>query len=113
MILTMETTNSRIKQVVLRRAHTIRIMRTVTSGTVVGMVLVLVSLAAIGREVWVARVIENMPAPTNILAVFHFFESAFMNTTAVVQILSVMLVVGVVWAAYDALRQVQGSMRFA
>ena len=113
MILTMETNTSRIKQVVLRRAHFIRAMRTATSGTVVGTVLVLASLAAIGREVWVARVIENMPSPANLLAFVRFFEAAFMNTTGVVQVLSVMLVIGMCWALYDVLRQVQGSVRLA
>lgn len=113
MILTMETNTSRIKQVVLRRARFIRAVRTATSGTVIGMMLVIASLAAIGREVWVARVIENMPSPANFLAFVRFFEAAFMNTTAVVQVLSVMLVIGMCWALYDTLCQVQGTLRYA
>lgn len=109
----METNPSRTKQIVVRRARFIRMLRMATSGTVVGSMLVFVSLVAIGREVWVARVIENMPSPANMFALLRFFEAAFMNTTGVVQVLSVMLVVGMCWALYDTLRQVQGTLRYA
>lgn len=109
----METTNSRIKQVVLRRARTIRLVRPFLSGAFLGSVVAVVSLYAIGREVWVARVLENMPSPANIVSFARFFEAAFLNTSFVVQALSVLLIAGMVWVARDAVEGVRASARFA
>ena len=105
--------NSRIKTIVLRRARFIRALRVATSGTVVAAVLALGSLYAIGREVWVARVIENMPSPANLAAFVRFFEVAFLNTTFVVQTLSLLAMFAVLWAAYDAAKSIHSGTRFA
>ncbi len=109
----METTNSRIKQVVLRRARTIRLVRPLLSDAFLGSVVAVVSLYAIGREVWVARVLENMPSPANIASFVRFFEVAFLNTSFAVQLLSVLLIAGMVWVARDAVQGLRVSQRYA
>jgi len=108
----METPNSRIKQVVLRRARTIRLVRPFLSGAFLGSVIAGVSLYAIGREVWVARVLENMPSPANIAGFVRFFEVAFLNTSFVVQVLLVLLIAGMVWVARDAVKGLRVSLRY-
>lgn len=109
----METTNSRIKQVVLLRAHTIRLVRPLLSGAFLGGMVVVVSLYAIGREVWVARVLENMPSLANIAGFVRFFEVAFLNTSFVVQVLSVLLIAGMVWVVRDAVQGLRASLHYA
>jgi|TARA_R110000824_G_scaffold401771_1_gene615890 hypothetical protein len=108
----METSNSRTRQVVLRRVRTIRLIRPLLSGTVLGGAVAAASLYALGREVWVAHVIENMPSPANLLAFVRFLEAAFLNTSFVVQVLSVLLVAGMVWVVRDALQYVRTSFRY-
>ncbi len=107
------TTNSRIKSVVLRRARFIHTVRPLVSGTALALALVLVSVYSISREVWVARVIENMPSPANVAAFWRFIEVAFLNTSFAVQVLSVLLVAGTIWVARDVARTVGQSPRYA
>lgn len=106
-------TNSRIKQVVLRRARFIRLVRPFISGTALASVVTLVSVYALGREVWVARVLENMPSPADGVAVLRFFEAAFLNTSFAVQVLSLLLLSAMVWVCRDAARFVQRELRTA
>lgn len=106
-------TNSRIKAVVLTRARRIHVLRPFLSGTVLGLLVAATSLYALGREVWIARVLENIPVQAGVLAVVRFFEVAFMNTSFAVQALSILLVFGVMWIARDAARTIAGEMRFA
>lgn len=91
----------------MRRVHTIHTIRPFVSGTMFATLFAIASMYAIGREVWVAKVFENMPNPTHLLNVFSFFESAFFNTTTVVQILCVATVVAFVWLARDFARGVR------
>ena len=114
MILAMEPmTNSSIRSVVLRRARFIRAVRPLTSGTALGLVVALGSLYALGREVWVARILENMPSPVDVLAVLRFFENAFLNTSFMVQALSLVLVFGMLWFARDTAKTIHSVARFA
>jgi hypothetical protein len=53
-----------------------------------------------------------MPSPANLAAFVRFFEVAFLNTSFVVQILSVLLIAGMVWVARDAVEGVRASARF-
>lgn len=97
---------------VMRRVHAIHAVRPLLSGTMLGAVIALVSLYLIGRKVWVARVFENMPNPVHFAALLRFFEAAFLNTTAIVQILCVLTVFGFVWLVRDLLHSLP-TVRFA
>ncbi len=105
--------NSRIQNVVLRRARTIALLRPLMSGATLGVLVIAASLYVISREVWVARVFENMPSPANITAFFRFFEVAFLNTSFAVQVLTLLMVAGMYWVARDIALRVQISTRLA
>jgi hypothetical protein len=105
--------NSRVQKVVLRRARTIAVLRPCISGAMLGVVVIGVSLYVISREVWVARVLENMPSPANLAAFFRFFEVAFLNTSFAVQVLTLLMVAGMYWVARDIALRVQVSRSLA
>lgn len=103
----MQKNNSSIHTNVMRRVRTIHAVRPLASGTAFAALLALGSLYAIGREVWVAQVFANMPNPAHLAQVFVFFEAAFFNTTAVVQILCVAVLFAFAWIVRDFARSVQ------
>jgi hypothetical protein len=87
---------STIKQNVLLRVHTIRTLRPLVSDAAAGVVLFLVALYGIGHEVWVAKVVANMPPLFDVAAVTQFFLAAFMQTEFIVQTLTVLAVVAAI-----------------
>lgn len=91
----------------MRRVHTIHAVRPLASGTAFAALLGLGSLYFIGKEVWVARVFENMPSPAHLLSFATFFESAFFNTTTIVQVLCVVILFSFVWIVRDFIRSIQ------
>lgn len=95
---------SQIKQNVMRRVHTIHAARPFTGGTALAVALLVVSLYAIGRMVFVAQVFRNMPAIEDVSAVFQFFLSAFLHTDFIVQVLSVLVFMSALWMVRDAFR---------
>ena len=105
--------DSRIKQTVLRRARIMQFARPLMSGTVLGGLVAVFTLYAIGREVWVAQVLTNIPTQSGVFATVRFFEIAFLNTSFAVQILSVLLVAGMLWVARDIARNIQTGLRAA
>jgi hypothetical protein len=78
--------NTHIEHIVMRRVRTIRIMRALLSNGALAILALVVALWGIGREVWVARVLQN--APHNIAFAPAFYLAAFMHTRLVVQALS-------------------------
>jgi hypothetical protein len=66
----------------------------------------------IGRKVWVAKVIANMPNPIHVASVLHFFTAAFLNTNTVVQVLCVATVFSFAWITRDLIRAIP-QLRFA
>jgi hypothetical protein len=93
---------------VMRRVHTIHAVRPLLSGTALAAVLSIGSLYLIGRKVWVARVLENMPNPVHVASVLRFFEAAFF----VVQVLCVAVVFSGAWIVRDIVRALP-VLRFA
>lgn len=98
------TTNSTIRRNVMRRVHTVHALRTVSSAPIVAGIVFAAALWGIGREVWVARVFENMPSLAHADAVARFFFAAFTNTEALVQVLVVLALIAFVWMARAAAR---------
>lgn len=95
---------SKIKQNVMRRVRTIHAVRPLTGGTAVAVVLLGVSLYAIGRMVFVAQVFRNMPAVGDVSAVLRFFLSAFLHTDFVVQVLTLLVTAAALWMVRDIAR---------
>ena len=95
--------NSSISNTVLRRVRIIHMMRLLSVPVFSGIAFVLM-VWAIGREVWVAKVFENMPALADVNAVLAFFTNAFLQTDVVVQVLSVAATVALAWMVAGVMR---------
>lgn len=93
---------SNIERVVMRRVHTVHALKPLVSIGTLAVVVLVAALWAIGREVWVARVLEN--APHNISALPHFYLAAFSHTRLVVQILSAATLAALILLARETAR---------
>jgi len=102
-------TDSRIQQNVMRRVRTIHLVRPLVSTTALSFVLLLGTLWGIGREVWVARVFENMPKDVG--ALLQFAVSAFTHTEFLVQALSVIALFAFIWMLRDAFKSLRYGMQ--
>lgn len=78
--------HSRIEQIVMRRVRLIRILGLIISTGVFAALAFAIALWGIGREVWVARVFENMPHE-GVATFATFWFAAFLHTRVIVQIL--------------------------
>jgi len=88
---------SKIERVVMRRVHLIRILGLIISTAVLAVLTFILALWGIGKEVWVARVFENMPHSGDIAATGNFFLSAFGHAKLIVQVLSLITFVSFVY----------------
>ncbi len=79
----------------------------VLNGTGASVGIFILALYGIGREVWVARVLQDQPAVTNLGALTRFYLSAFMDTRLPVQILAVLAVGALVWLGYNLIQMVR------
>jgi hypothetical protein len=106
------TPNPTISHIVMRRVRVIHAVRTLSIPVSSGLALLL-ALWGIGREVWVAKVFENMPAVADMPAVLSFFASAFLHTDFAVQVFSILAAASVAWLAYGIARTLRASAAFA
>jgi len=113
-------THSAVRSIVMSRVRTIHALQMVFNTTVASIGIFILALYGIGREVWVSRVLQNMPSPMNAAnfgAVLHFYMSAFMDTRHIVQFLSIVALVAVIWLVYNITVQItkttRTSLRFA
>lgn len=77
-----------IERIVMRRVRLIRVLRLIISTVVLAVLSFVAALWGIGREVWIAHVLEN--APARLSDVPNFYIAAFLHTHFVVQILTVL-----------------------
>jgi branched-subunit amino acid ABC-type transport system permease component len=91
-------TDSSIERIVMRRIYRARAVRTVVSGATLSLVLLALALYGIGREVWVARVFQNMPHQ-GLVAIGRFYLFAFADTRAIVQLLSILVIASLIYLA--------------
>lgn len=91
--------SSQIKENVMRRVHTVRMLRPLMSDSAAAAVLFLVAAYGIGHEVWVAKVLANMPSVFDLAAVSRFFIAAFVQTELTVQVLAVLGFIAALWVA--------------
>lgn len=90
---------SKIKQNVMLRVKAIRLMRPFASDASAAFALLLVALYGIGNEVWVAKVVANMPSVFDLAAMTNFMVAAFVHTEFVVQVLAVLALGAMIYAA--------------
>lgn len=81
---------SKIERIVMQRVHLIRALRFAISGSVFSGLVSVLALWGIGREVWVARVLQNQPH--DLVNIMRFYIAAFVHTHLIVQILVLLLV---------------------
>lgn len=98
---------SNIERTVMRRVRIIRVLRFFISNRAFAVLVFAVALWGIGREVWVARVLEN--APTNLVDLLRFYLIAFIHTDIIVQTLFVLSFVSVIYLARETGRAVSSS----
>ena len=99
---TMTDTTS-IERAVMSRVRTVHAVRPLLSGAMLALALVSLSLWGIGREVWVAKVLENAPHQS-LAAAGHFLIVAFLNTRFAVQALIALTLAATVWLARETAR---------
>lgn len=98
----MNDTQSNIERIVMQRVHLIRALRFAVSSGVFSMLVSVLALWGLGREVWVAHVLQNAPAnPFNFL---QFYLAAFIHTRLIVQVLIVLAVAALLFVAREITR---------
>ncbi len=85
--------------IVMRRVRAIHFLRPIVSGSALALLVAFVALYEIGREVWVAKIFENMPG--DILSALQFSLMAFSNTEFTVQALTIITGAAALWVAKD------------
>lgn len=100
----MNTNPSPIETIVMRRVRIIRVLRLITSSTVVASLVFLLALWGIGREVWVARVLAN--GPQGLLGHLEYLTYAFFHTRLLVQTLVVVSGLSLVYLARETATRV-------
>lgn len=91
-----------IERIVMQRVHLIHALRFAISSGVFSTLVSLLALWGIGREVWVAHVLQN--APTSILNLLGFYLAAFMHTHLLVQVLVLFTLVALLFVAREIVR---------
>lgn len=95
-------TQSNIERIVMQRVHLIHALRFAVSSSVFSTLVSALALWGIGREVWVAHVLQN--APANPFDFIRFYLAAFMHTRLVVQALIVLALVALLFVAREISR---------
>lgn len=96
--------HSNIERAVMRRVHTIHILRPLISSGMLAALVLMAALWGIGREVWVARVFQNMPHSANFEALTRFYVDAFSHTRLIVQALTILTLASVIYLARETAR---------
>lgn len=104
---------SKIHTNVMRRVHTIHVLRPLMTTTALSTLAFLLALWGIGRQVWVAQVLNNMPSLADGAAVMRFMLAAFAHTEFLVQALIVLALAAVLWLVSDAVKNLRHLSRFA
>jgi len=92
----------------MRRVRIMHRIHTFAPATAAGILFVL-ALGGIGREVWVAKVFENMPSYADLPSVFSFLSGAFLHTELVVQVLLILALGALVWLARSLALMIGGG----
>ena len=86
----------------MRRVYRARALRLVVNSVSTSTLVLLLSLYAIGREVWVAKVLTN--GPEDITGRLFYLAYAFLQTQFAVQILTLLVVGATIYLAREMAR---------
>ncbi|MBA3789237.1 hypothetical protein H0X32_02480 [Patescibacteria group bacterium] len=104
--------NSSLHTNVMRRVYIIHVLNPLFTATVFSVFVFLLAGWGIGREVWLAHILQNMPSPTDIGAVARFYLAAFANTRFIVQALSIIVVGAFIWLVVSVAKTLKTLTRF-
>ncbi len=93
---------SPVEQIVMRRIRRMRILLLVLSTATLAVLTTVAALWGIGKEVWVARVFAN--GPQDFAGHIQYLLYAFLHTTLLVQILSVLTLGSLILLARETAR---------
>lgn len=102
--------NVLLKKQIMRRVHTIHILRQVVNVTTLKCSVLLVMVIGVVSVVSVTNVLTNMPDIFNVISIFYFSKYAFMNTEVVVQLLIVTMLGVSAWLLRDAVIYILTSL---
>jgi hypothetical protein len=95
---------SRIEKNVMRRIYIIRVLKPIISSAALAAIVCVLALWGIGREVWVARVLEN--GPQNFVGHTFYLVYAFEHTRLVVQLLVLLTFASAIYLARETARAI-------
>ncbi len=98
--------DSKISYAVMRRIKRVRTLRAVISLTTLSALAFLLALWGIATQVWVARVIANMPSFFDVPALVRFLTSAFLHTDFLVQSSAVIAAASLIWLGRECARAI-------
>lgn len=93
-----------ISHIVIQRVRTIHAIRPLLGRGALALVIFVAALYGIGQEVFVAKVIENMPSVSDMGALARFVTAAFLNTAFLVQALVIASLLSVGLLIRDSIR---------
>lgn len=99
-----DTSKSNIERIVMQRVHLIHALRFAVSGGMFSTLIFILALWGLGREVWVANVLQN--SPTNLFDLARFYFAAFANTSLVVQALILLTLASLFYVAREIARAI-------
>ena len=100
----MNDTRTNIERIVMQRVHLIRALRFAISSGAFSTIVSALALWGIGREVWVARVLQNAPASP--LDLVRFYFTAFVHTHFLVQVLILLTIAALLFVAREIARAI-------
>ena len=102
------TDTSYIEKTVMKRVRRMRVLRMLFSNAALAAVVCVAALWGIGREVWVARVLQNAPADISELP--RFYVAAFSHTRLIVQALSLAALAALILLARETARFISAAV---
>ena len=79
---------SNIERIVMRRVRLLRILGLIISTGMLAALTLVAALWGVGKEVWVARVFQNMPPLGDFVSFASFWLATFVHTRLIVQVLT-------------------------
>lgn len=95
---------SDIERVVMRRVHLLRILGLIISTGALAALTFVATLWGVGREVWVARVFQNMPPASDLMSFARFWFATFVNTRLIVQVLTLFTLASFIYLIREIVR---------
>jgi len=95
---------SNIERVVMRRVYLIRVLGLIISTVTFAILTFVLALWGIGKEVWVARIFQNMPHSGDLAATSRFYLDAFGHTRLIVQALTLLSLAAFIYLARKTVR---------